>query len=552
MAAAGKWGVEKCLDDARGDVGRREPLAERQHVGVVVLATEAGGGFVGRGDGANPGNLVRRDRHADPGAADEDAVIKPAIRDFGRDPGREIRIVHRVGRLRAEVLVRDAALVKNAAHLLFQLDARVIRAKRDAHGGKYSAALLVYDAAMSAGPQALGSSSAADRPTVIVSPRGVERLRNGHPWIYRSDVREADVEAGAIVRVGTGRGRPLGLALWSSSSQIALRFLGAEELGDDRAWIGARLDAALAFRGTLAIDGTAWRAVNAEADRLPGLIVDVYGEGHARHLVIQTLSQGMDRRRTVIVELLAERLAPAGILARNDPRVRQLEGLNEEITVEYGDVAGPVEVREGPLTFDVDLREGQKTGLFLDQRENHEVAGHYARGRGLDAFSYHGGFALRMAGRCTEVLALDSSAAAVAQIAKNAARNGIRNVTAREANVFDELRELEVALERFDTIVLDPPAFAKNRASVERAAAGYKEINLRALKLLAPGGCLMTCSCSYNIEPALFHAILEGAAADARAVVSVLETRAQSRDHPILLNVPETHYLKCLVLRKLG
>jgi 23S rRNA (cytosine1962-C5)-methyltransferase len=282
------------------------------------------------------------------------------------------------------------------------------------------------------------------------------------------------------------------------------------------------------------------------------LIVDVYGEGSGRVVVIQTLSQAIDRRRKVIVELLADRLKPVGILARNDPKVRQLEGLAEEVTVEYGEVPAEVEVREGPITFRVDVRAGQKTGLFLDQRENHEAAARYARGRALDAFSYHGGFALRLAGPCTEVLALDSSQPAVAQITQNAARNGLTNITAREANVFDELRELEIARERFDTIVLDPPAFAKNRASVERAAAGYKEINLRALKLLAPGGVLMTCSCSYNIEPALFHAILESAAADARAVVSVLETRAQSRDHPILLNVPETHYLKCLVLRKLG
>jgi 23S rRNA (cytosine1962-C5)-methyltransferase len=260
----------------------------------------------------------------------------------------------------------------------------------------------------------------------------------------------------------------------------------------------------------------------------------------------------MDRRKSSIVGLLAERLQPAGILARNDPRVRKLEGLPEEVTVEFGAIPDTLEVREGPLRFHVNLRAGQKTGLFLDQRENHAAAAGYARGRGLDGFAYHGGFALRMAAGCDRVLALDSSAAAVAQVRENAARNGLANVEAREANVFDELRELEIARERFDTIVLDPPAFAKNRASVPRAAAGYKEINLRALKLLSPGGCLITCSCSYNIDAAMFHAIVEEAAADARAIVSVLETRAQARDHPILLNVPETHYLKCLVLRKLG
>jgi 23S rRNA (cytosine1962-C5)-methyltransferase len=391
-----------------------------------------------------------------------------------------------------------------------------------------------------------------NRPVVTVAPRGADRLRAGHPWIYRSDVRASAAAPGDIVVVASERGRPLGYACWSSTSQIALRFLGPDVDADAATWIGDRVDAALAFRDRLDIDGTAWRALNAEGDRLPGLIADVYGTDAARYLVIQTLTQAMDRLRPVIVRVLAERLRPAGILARNDPKVRRLEGLPEEITVEFGEVPERVDVRDGPLNLRVDLRTGQKTGLFLDQRENHEAAARYARGRALDAFSYHGGFALRMAAVCNEVVVLESSAAAVAQLRANAGSNGISNIEVREVNVFDELRELEVARERFDTIVLDPPAFAKNRASVPRAAAGYKEINLRALRLLSPGGCLMTCSCSYNIDPQLFRTIVEDAAADAPAVVSVLETRAQSRDHPILLNVPETHYLKCLVLRKLA
>jgi len=390
------------------------------------------------------------------------------------------------------------------------------------------------------------------RPVVTVSARGVERLRAGHPWIYRSDIRASEAAPGDLVRVQSERGRPLGTGLWSSTSQISLRLVSHDDIADERHWLAGRLEAALAFRRTLGIDGTAWRAVNAESDRLPGLVVDVYGEGGERVVVLQTLTQGMDRRRAAIVSALVERLAPAGVLARNDPKVRLLEGLEEEVTVEFGTVPDTVDVREGPLTFAIDVRHGQKTGLFLDQRENHEAAARYARGRGLDAFAYHGGFALRLAGACESMLALDSSAPAVERIVANAARNGLANVTAREANVFDELRELETSRERFDTIVLDPPAFARNRAAVERAAAGYKEINLRALKLLAPGGYLITCSCSYNVDEGLFQAILEQAAADARATVSIVEKRAQARDHPILLTVPETHYLKCFVLRKAG
>jgi 23S rRNA (cytosine1962-C5)-methyltransferase len=389
-------------------------------------------------------------------------------------------------------------------------------------------------------------------PVVRVSARGVERLRAGHPWIYRSDIRSSDAGPGDLVRVESERGRPLGCGFWSTTSQIALRFLGPDEVIDERAMVRDRVRAALTFRDSLAIDGTAWRAVNAEADRLPGLIVDVYGDTPDRMVVIQTLSQGIDRRIEMVADVLEELLSPRGILARNDPKVRRLEGLPEQVAVVRGQVPDTVDVREGPIRFSVDLRHGQKTGLFLDQRENHGMAAGYARGRGLDGFAYHGGFALRLAARCDTVLALDGSAPAVAEIAANAQRNGLTNVAAREVNVFDELREFDVARERFDTIVLDPPAFAKNKASVPRAAAGYKEINLRALRLLSPGGHLITCSCSYNIDETLFHEILEQAAVDAHATVSLVEKRAQARDHPILLNVPETHYLKCFVLRKLA
>jgi 23S rRNA (cytosine1962-C5)-methyltransferase len=398
-------------------------------------------------------------------------------------------------------------------------------------------------------------------PTVSISRRGEERLRAGHPWIYRSDIVSAEVEPGDLVRVVSERRRPLGLALWSSASQISLRMIAgtsgtAGATGptgvDEREWLTGRLKAAIDYRSTLDIDATAWRVVNAEGDRLPGLIVDLYGDGPDRCLVVQTLCQGMDRRLPLITELLAGLLGPRGILARNDPKVRRLEGLDERVDVVFGDVPETLDVREGRIRHQVDLRHGQKTGLFLDQRENRQAAARYARGRALDAFTYHGGFALQIAASCTSVLAIDSSAPAVAATRENALRHGLANIEVREANVFDELRELEIARERFDTIVLDPPAFAKNKASVERALAGYKEINLRALKLLSPGGCLITCSCSYNVEEALFLEVLADAAADARATVVLVETRMQARDHPVLIGVPETHYLKCCVLKKVG
>ena len=258
----------------------------------------------------------------------------------------------------------------------------------------------------------------------------------------------------------------------------------------------SRLDAAIGYRASLGIDATAYRLVHGEADRLPGLVVDRYGD----YLVLQALVQGVDRLLPELTGLLVERLAPAGILARNDPRVRLLEGLEQAVTVLHGTVPEGIEIREGSVRYVVDPYHGQKTGLFLDQRENRVAAAGYARGRALDAFSYNGGFALALAPVCKEVIAVDISEDAVARIAANAAQNGITNVHARAMNVFDELRELERRGERFETIVLDPPAFAKNKAAVPKALSGYKEINLRALKLLQPGGFLVTCSCSYNVS----------------------------------------------------
>jgi 23S rRNA (cytosine1962-C5)-methyltransferase len=383
--------------------------------------------------------------------------------------------------------------------------------------------------------------------TVVVTRRGEERVRSGHPWIYKSDVAEVNAGAGATVRVFGPRKRLIGHALYSDRSEIALRLLArGEEAADSGLW-RTRLEQAIQFRESLDIDATAYRLVHGEADLLPSLVVDRYGD----YLVVQALSQGVDRLLPEITQLLVELASPVGILARNDPRVRLLEGLEQRVDVLHGTVPDAIEVREGRVTYLVDPYRGQKTGLFLDQRENRVAAARYATGRLLDTFSYNGGFALALAPKCREVLAVDISDDAVARIKANAERNGVSNVQARAMNVFDELRELERRGERFETIVLDPPAFAKNKASVRKALSGYKEINLRALKLLAPGGFLITCSCSYNVSEADFADVIASAAVDAHADVAVMEKRMQARDHPVLMTVPETYYLKCFILRKL-
>ena len=384
-------------------------------------------------------------------------------------------------------------------------------------------------------------------PTVTISARGEQRVRHGHPWIYRADVIEVDAAGGDLVEVLGPRRRTVGHALFSDRSQIAIRMLSRGETRIDDSLIHARLETALRYRASLHLDASAYRLVHGEADLLPSLIVDKYGD----YLVVQTLSQGMDRLLPSITASLLRLVEPAGILARNDPKVRTLEGLPQSVDVLHGTIPASVIVREGPVEYDVDLRHGQKTGLFLDQRENREAAARYAHGRLLDCFSYNGGFALRLARQCAEAEAVDISSDAVERIRANAARNNVPHLQAREANVFDELRRLERAGARHDTIVLDPPAFAKNKAAVPNALAGYKEINLRAMRLLSPGGYLITCSCSYNVNEEMFEAMLNEASADSHTSMTIVEKRMQGRDHPVLVGVPETYYLKCFVLRKL-
>lgn len=383
---------------------------------------------------------------------------------------------------------------------------------------------------------------------VSISPRGEVRLRHGHPWIYRSDVDAAGAAGGEVVTVRGARDRVLGQAFFSDRSQIALRMITRDDRPVDEAFWRGRLEAAIAFRAGLRIDASAFRLVHGEADLLPSIVVDRYGSV----LVVQTLSQTSDRLLPVLTRLLVELTGATGVVERNDPRVRQLEGLEQRVSVVHGEVPDRVAVHEGGIEYDVDVRAGQKTGLFLDQRENHAAAAGYARGRLLDAFSYHGGFALALAAACASVEALDVSADAVAAIRSNAAKNRLAHVQAREANAFDELRRLEKAGQRYDTIVLDPPAFAKNKAAVDKALSGYKDINLRALRLLEPGGTLVTCSCSHHVDEATFAEVVHAAACDAGSLVSAVEQRTQGRDHPVLLGVPETRYMKCLILRKLA
>jgi 23S rRNA (cytosine1962-C5)-methyltransferase len=385
-------------------------------------------------------------------------------------------------------------------------------------------------------------------PTVTLTPRGVERAKSGHLWIYRSDLADIQAAGGDVVQVVGPRGRPVGEAFYSDRSQIAIRLVsqGAATAKGTELW-RRRLEQAIRFRESLKIDATAYRLVHGEGDLLPSLVVDRYGD----YVVLQTLSQATDRLMPEWTRILNELIAPKGILARNDGRVRGLEGLEAKVEVVSGDVPAHVEVSEGRVRYDVDLFTGQKTGLFLDQRENREAAIRYAHGRLLDCFSYHGGFALALAPHCTETIAIESSEEASAHIRDNAKRNGIDRLEVRTANVFDELREMDRGDERFDTIVLDPPAFAKSRAALPKALAGYKEINLRALRLLNPGGILVTCTCSHHVDEATFGEVVYAAALDAQAQVSVIEKRMQGRDHPVLLGVPETYYLKCLIFRKL-
>lgn len=379
----------------------------------------------------------------------------------------------------------------------------------------------------------------------VVTPRGAARWRRGHPWIYRSDVRVAPEAPAGAVRVEEANGRPVGMALWSPASQISLRMMTGELRPIDRAFWRERIDRAVALRERIAPDGDAYRLVHAEADGLPSLVVDRYGS----YLSVQLLSAGLEAYRDDVVAALLDRVPAAGVVARNDVPVRAYEALARDVEVLHGEVPATVEVREGRVRWLVDLLEGQKTGAYLDQRENRELVAALARGRALDCFSYHGSFALHLATGAREVIALDSSAPALARGQENAMLNGFDNVRAVEANAFDFLRAGDEAGERWDVVVLDPPAFAKDRHSLDAALRGYKELNLRAMRMLAPDGHLLTFSCSYHVGEARFARMLEAAATDAGRPMRLLGRLVQAADHPVVLQIPESGYLKGALLQ---
>jgi 23S rRNA (cytosine1962-C5)-methyltransferase len=383
---------------------------------------------------------------------------------------------------------------------------------------------------------------------VRVNRKAARRVASGHLWIFESDVIDkGDAAAGAAVQVVDLKGRPLGTAHFSAASQIALRMLSRQVQEIDRNFFAQRLAAAEAHRRRVVSGTDAYRVVHGEGDLLPGLVVDRYAD----YLVMQTLNQGMDGVREWIAASLVDLFAPRGIVARNDAAVRSKEALPLESSVIYGVVPDSVELRMNGLLLHADLLHGQKTGLFLDQRENYVAASRYAGGKALDCFTSSGGFAMHAARACESVEAVDSSGAALANAARNAALNGISNLEFREADVFVLLAAYASARRQFGTVILDPPAFAKSRSQVEDAIRGYKEINLRALRLLGPGGILVTCSCSQRVSEATFLELVAQASLDAGRQIRVLERRTQGLDHPILLTVPETHYLKCLILEVL-
>jgi len=378
-----------------------------------------------------------------------------------------------------------------------------------------------------------------------VNRKAADRAASGHPWIFSSDVVDrGEAAPGDAVKVLDPRGKFLGTAHYSATSQITLRLLSAKADTIDRSFFLKRITAALEHRERVVQNSDACRLVFSEGDLLPGLVVDRYGP----YLAMQTLNQGMDRARDVIAECLQELLAPAGILARNDASVRKLEGLPLEVVTVAGEIPDRVRIQMNGLKLEADLLHGQKTGVYLDQRENYLAAARWARGRVLDCFTSSGGFALHTAAQADSVEGVDSSAGALTTAEANAQANGIGNVSFRQADVFEFLSGIE---RRYSMVVLDPPAFAKSRRAVEDAARGYKEINLRALRLLDSGGVLVTCSCSHHVSEGAFYEVVAQAALDAGKTLRVLERRTQAADHPILLTVPETMYLKCLVLEVL-
>ena len=387
----------------------------------------------------------------------------------------------------------------------------------------------------------------------FVTKKGAKRVRGGHLWIYKSDVQKVEAAGGDTVSVYDEAKNFVGKAFYSDSSEITLRiFTTKDEPIDKEFWRRKIVEAVQRRSEPPALAGrlnpqnsNAKRLIYSEGDLIPSLIVDDYN----RHLVIQTLAQGSEKLKETFVEILREEFSPTAIIERNDVKVRLRENLPMQTGVLFGSVADEITIEQDGIKFHIAPTEGQKTGSFLDQRENHFAVRRYAFGKGLDCFTFNGGFALNLAQTCNEVTAIDISEEAISLARRNAELNDIKNVRFQTANAFDALRDLEKSGEKFDTIVLDPPAFVKSRAALKSAVRGYKEINLRALKLLNKDGILVTCSCSFHFSEEIFLQTLEEAARDARRRVHLIEKRMQAADHPVLIGMPETYYLKCFILR---
>ncbi len=382
-------------------------------------------------------------------------------------------------------------------------------------------------------------------PSVKVSDRGASRLHGGHVWVYRSDIASADgIPPGSLVNVTDPRGKFLGAALYSSASQIAIRLLCPEPMTDFPTLLRQRIMAAIAYREPIVRDTDAYRVIFSEGDFLPGLIVDRYHDV----LSMEFLTQAMDSEplRAVVISALTENLRPAAIVERVEPRIRDLEQLPPRDSGLLQGEKKETEFSMNGVRFRYHALKGQKTGAFLDQRENYSAAAQYAHGEALDVFCYHGAFALHLAGRCSQVTGVDSSRPALEMAEQNASLNG-REIEWIEGNAFDLLKDYSAAGRQYDTIILDPPAFARSKRALETAIRGYKELNLRALKMLRPGGILVTCSCSYHVSPAEFLAMLAEASRDSHKNIRILENRSQARDHPMVLTIPETAYLKCVI-----
>lgn len=383
---------------------------------------------------------------------------------------------------------------------------------------------------------------------IKITKKGLAWHRSGHPWIYRDDLEKTEEElSGKIVSVADYTGKFLGKAFYNHKSKIALRFITTQDIEIDKDFWAERIKYAIAHRKKVVTNANAYRIAHAEADHLPSLIIDRYGE----HLAIQTLSAGMDRIKNTVVDILIELLKPESIVARNDTAMRTLEGLPEEKEVLYGKPPKTIEVYEGEIKYLVDILNGQKTGAYLDQRENRIAAEIYSKGKALDCFAYQGLFSLHIARYADEVTAVDSSAQAIEMIKENAKLNKLTNIKTKKGNVFDVLKSYQKEARQFDLIILDPPAFAKSKRDLQDAARGYIDINFRAMKLLSKGGHLITCSCSYNLSEGGFYEIIKEALKESKREARLVEKRIQPQDHPILINFPESNYLKCLILEML-